>query len=164
MVTPAPVDCRGAIDLLKGRLGCSAQIIASCTLDLSSMNEGKAAYLYIQSEPCSCMIFIPAEIHLDLKDDADNKFGELTICVASSLAFPNDAIESANWATQQLGPSLTRLNDTIQAITPLTTKITPAWQSLVSHLETLVKVADIVTKAYMVHHNSGSFLGYLTPH
>jgi hypothetical protein len=59
-----------------------------------------------------------AEIHLDL----NNKFGELTICVASSAAFAGDAVESTNRAGQHLGPRLAMLSNAVQA--------TQSWKSL----------------------------------
>jgi hypothetical protein len=96
------------------------------------------------------MVFIPAEIRLDLKDDANDKVGALTICVTSSLAGPTGAIESASRASQKLGPGLTRVNDANQGIATLATEITPAWQSLLNRLEALVKIADIVAEVCFI--------------
>jgi hypothetical protein len=94
--------------------------------------------------------FIPAEIYLDLKSDANDKSGELTICVASSIVSTGDVVQNTNQAAQQLGPRLAVVNDDIQATAPLATEITAhvdAWQPLLSRLGALVKVADTVAKA-----------------
>jgi hypothetical protein len=96
-----PIDCRAIIDLREGRFWRSGRIVASYTLDLSFVTDkGEHAQVYLKRGPPSPMVFIPAEIRLDLKDDANDKVGDLTICVASSLASPIDAIESANRTNQ----------------------------------------------------------------
>ncbi|KAF9508877.1 hypothetical protein BS47DRAFT_1397417 [Hydnum rufescens UP504] len=115
MVTPTPIDCKMAIDLCKHRFGCKGQIVASCALDLSSATGN--------------------EIRLDLQGAANDKVGELTICMASSLPPPSDAVGSTNLAVQQLGPGLAMINNTIQAATPLATEVMAqfnAWRPLLS--------------------------------
>jgi hypothetical protein len=52
------------------------------------------------------MVFIPAEICLVLKDDVNDKFRELTICVASSLV-SSEAVQNAIETAEQLGPEET---------------------------------------------------------
>jgi hypothetical protein len=158
-VIPTPIDCRVTIDLCERRFGRSGRILASCTLDLSSAAEkGEPAHVYAKRGRRSRTIFISAEICLDLKGGA-NKLGELTICVASSLASASDAVESANRAAPQLGPGPAVVSDAVQATAPLTAEITAqfnAWQPLLSRLGALVKVADTVAEARFI-------LKYLSP-
>jgi hypothetical protein len=99
------------------------------------------------------LVFIPAAMRLDLKDGTNQKVGELTIVVGSSLASTGDAVEHANQAAEQLGPDLAVLNNPIQAAAPLTAEITTqsnAWQPLLSRLGALVKVADTVAEARFI--------------
>jgi hypothetical protein len=129
----------------------SGRIVASCSWDVSSVTaKGGPAHDYLKRRPCSRTVFIPAEIRFDLKDNANDKVGDLTICVASSLTSPSDAVESANRAAQQLGSGLTRVNDASQGIATLATEITPAWQSLLNRLEALVKIADTVAEVRFI--------------
>jgi hypothetical protein len=89
-------------------------------------------------------------MRLDLISDANDKFGELTISVASALTSTTEAVESANRDAQELGPGLAKVNDVIQAATPLATAIidqSNAWQPLLSRLGVLMKVADAVAEA-----------------
>jgi hypothetical protein len=95
----------------------------------------------------------PADLSLDLKDGANNKSGELKIYFTSSLASTREAVQKANQATEHLGPALAVVNDAIQATTPLATAITAqsnAWQLLLSRLDALVKVADILAEARFI--------------
>jgi hypothetical protein len=84
-----------------------------------------------------------------LKDDANDKFRELTICVALSLASTAEAVQNTPLAVKQLGPGLAVVNDAVQAVSPLATEITAqfnAWQPLLNRLTTLVKVADLLAE------------------
>jgi signal transduction histidine kinase len=84
---------------------------------------------------------------LDLKSDVDDKVGELTIRVTSSLASIREALKNAEQAAKQLDPTLAVVNDPIQAIAPLATVITDwasAWQLLGDRLAALVEVANAV--------------------
>jgi hypothetical protein len=51
------------------------------------------------------MVFICAEICLDLKGDTDDKFRDLTICVATSLAPTGEVVQNTNQAAEQIGTS-----------------------------------------------------------
>jgi hypothetical protein len=96
----------------------------------------------------------PVDLSLDLKDGA-NKSGEVKICIASSLASTREAVQKASEAAEHLGPGLAVVNDAIQATTPLATAITAqsnAWQPLLTRLEALVKVADILAEARFIPH------------
>jgi hypothetical protein len=154
MVAPTPSDCRVAIDLRERRFGRSGRVVASCTLDLSETDKGEPAhvyvYVYVKTKSCSLKIFILTELCLVLKN-ANDKFGELTIFVASSST--GEAVQNANQAAEQLGPGLVVVNDAIQAITPLATEITAqvnAWKPLLSRLDALLKVANTVAKACFI--------------
>jgi hypothetical protein len=97
----------------------------------------------------------PADLSLDLKDETNNKCGELKIRIASSLASTRDAVQKASQAAEHLDPGLAVVNDTIQATTPLAIAMTAqsnAWQPLLSRLEALVKVADILAEARFIPH------------
>jgi hypothetical protein len=160
-VTATPSDCRVVIDLREGRLGRSGQIVASGTLDFSSATDkGEPAHAYVKRGPRSHTAFIRAEIRLDLKSDADDKFGDLTICVTTSFASAREAVQNANQVAEQLGTGLAVANDVIQAAAaPLASEITAqfnAWQPLLSRLAALVKVADTVAEACFI-------LNYLFP-
>jgi hypothetical protein len=111
MVNPTPVDCKVAIELRKRHFGRSGQIVASCSLDLSSATDkGEPTRVYVKRGSRSPMIFIPADIRLVLKDDTNDKFGELTICVASSLVSSGEAVQNVGQAVEQLGPGLPAVN------------------------------------------------------
>jgi hypothetical protein len=108
---PTPVDCKVAIELCKHHFGRSGQIVASCSLDLSSATDkGEPTRVYVERGSRSRMVFIPADIRLVLKDDADHKFGELTICVASSLVSSGEAVQNVGQAVEQSGPGLPAVN------------------------------------------------------
>jgi hypothetical protein len=154
-VTATPSDCIVIIYLREGRLGCSGQIVASGTLDFSSATDkGEPAHAYGKRGPHSHTVFIRAEMCLDLKSDADNKFGDLTICVTTSFTSAREAVQNANKAAEQLGTGLAMANNIIQAAaTPLAPEITAqfnAWQPLLSCLAAVVKVADTVAKACFI--------------
>jgi hypothetical protein len=154
------IDCRVAIDLRKRRFGRSGQIVASCSLDLSSVTDkGEAADVHVEIWPRLRTTFIPAEICLELKGGRNNKFGELIICVVSSLTPTNDAAQNASQAAQQLHSGLAVVNDAIQATAPLATEITAqfnAWQPLLSRLAALVEIANTVAEVRFI-------LNYLCP-
>ena len=84
----------------------------------------------------------------------------MTIHTASpSLVSISDPVEIADQAANQLGPGLAIgiVNDAIQA--PLATAIeaqSEAWKSLLSYLDTLMKVGDIVAEVCFI-------LNYLRP-
>jgi hypothetical protein len=97
----------------------------------------------------------PADLSLDLKDGANNKSGELKICVACSLGSTREAVQKASEAVEHLRPPLAAVNDANQATTPLATAITAqsnAWQPLLSRLDALVKVADVLAEARFIPH------------
>jgi hypothetical protein len=152
VVTQTPIDCRVTIRLREHRFGRSGQIVASCAFDLSSTPDpGESAHVYVKRGLRSCSLH-PADLSLDLKDGANNKSGELKICIASSLA---STLQKASQAAEHLGPALAVVSDAIQATTPLATAITAqsnAWQPLLTRLEALVKVADILAEARFVPH------------
>jgi hypothetical protein len=104
---------------------------------------------YVRIGPCSHMVFIPAEMCLDLKDGANKKVGDLTILLASSLSPTRYAVENVNQAAEQLGPGLAVVNSLVQAAVPLAAQITTefnVWQLLLNCVRALVKVVDIVAK------------------
>jgi hypothetical protein len=94
-----------------------------------------------------------AEISIDLNGGANNKFGELKIWVASSLASTREAVQDVNQAAEHLDSGLGIVNEAIQATTPLATEITAqfnAWQPLLSRLGALVKVADMLAEVRFI--------------
>jgi hypothetical protein len=151
-VIATPIDCKASIDLRKRCFGRSGRIVASCSLDLSSATDKGELHVYLKRRPPPPTVFIQAEISLDLKNDANDKFGELAICVAFSRASPINVIQSADRATQELESALTRAHDvnTNQATAALAAQMTLAWQSLLSRLEALVKIADIVAEVRFI--------------
>jgi hypothetical protein len=165
VVTQTPIDCRVTIDLRERRFGRSGRIVASCTFDLSSAtDQGESAHVYVKRGPCSCSLY-PADISLDLKDGANNKFGELKICITSSLASTQEAVQRASQAAEHLVPGLAVVNGAIQGTIPLATDITAqsnAWQPLLSRLDALVKVADVLAEAcFIPNHLSPVATNYL---
>jgi hypothetical protein len=149
-VIPGPTNCKVAIDLRRRRPGRSGRIIALCNLDLSALDKGESAHVYVKRGPCSPTVSVPADISLDLKSDVNDKVGELTVRVTSSLASTSEAVKNATQTVQPLDPGRDVVNDPIQAITPLATAITDwasDWKPLLDRLAALVKVADAVAKA-----------------
>jgi hypothetical protein len=95
----------------------------------------------------------PADLSLHLKDGTNNKSRKLKICITSSLTSTREAVQKVSQAAEHLGPGLAIVNDAIQATTPLATAImaqSNAWQPLLSRLEALVKVADILAEACFI--------------
>jgi hypothetical protein len=110
-VNTTPIDCRVTIELRKRRFGRSGWIVASCGLDLSSAGDkGERAHVDVKRGSRSRSVFIPAEIRLDLKDNANGKFGELIICVASSVVSTGETVQNPSQAGEQLGPGLPTIN------------------------------------------------------
>jgi hypothetical protein len=104
---------------------------------------------------------MPTEIRLDLKGGTNHKFGDLTICVASSLVSTREAIQ----AVGDLSSGLAVVNDTCQVATPLVTEITAqlnAWHPLLSRLDALVKVTDMLAEArFILNHPCPMITKYL---
>jgi hypothetical protein len=128
MVNPTHIKGRVAIELRKPRFGRSGQIIASCSLDLSSATDkGEPTHVYVKRVSRSRTVFILAEIRLDLRDNANDKFGDLTICVASSLV-SGEAVQNASEAAEQLGPGLPTVNALVSTAEPVQNAIQTAEQ------------------------------------
>jgi hypothetical protein len=93
-------------------------------------------------------------MHLDWKNGANDSVGELTIHVESSLASTTDTDQILKTSTEQPLPGLAAATGFVGTASAIVTEIavpSDTWQPLLSRLNALVAVADVVAEVRLTY-------------